>query len=68
MLQDHRDAGPTARRIAGLSPDDVPVFITTSAAERQLHVIVRDLNDDLQSRSKARRAAAAAALAKLGFL
>lgn len=68
MLQDHRETGQTARRIAGLSPDDVPSFILESAAERRLHVIVQDLNCDVLSRNAARRQAAEAALRKLGFL
>ena len=68
MLQDHRAAGQTAERIAGLSQDDVPSFILSSAAERQLHAIIRDLNADILSRNEDRRQAAEAALRKLGFL
>ena len=68
MLQDHREAGPTARRIASLTADEVPSFITTSTMDRQLHVIMQDLNTDILSSNRARRAAAEAALRKLGFL
>lgn len=58
---------PTAQDILSLNDESIAGFIQTQAKERQLSLIMRNLNRDMLGADAEARALAAQALERLGF-